>query len=312
MDIKQLRFFVTVAHCENVNRAADRLNIAQSALSRQIQSLEYELRIQLFERKGKRIKLSESGAIFLEEAQAVLDQIDIAQNKARMLSQGAIGRLRIGFHQIAGRHSIVPQTCHLFRREHSGIQLEFAPLRSQEQAFKLRRGEIDVAICHNIRNNNSENVLPILVDSWVLAMPDNHRLAHYDEIFLSDLVEERFVTISTKSAPLHIDQLEEELSRRGFVPNGVQEVHEEAMLLDFISFGMGIGFVMDAGCRPPNVVMRRVTDFKLYNELCLIWHPDNTNPFLPRFVDFFRKLVEVTPADSAPESEPAPRKGFAG
>ena len=301
MDIKQLRFFVTVAECENVNRVADRLNIAQSALSPdiQIQSLEYELKIQLFERKGKQIKLSENGAIFLEQAQAVLDQIDIAQNKARMLAQGAVGRLRIGFHQIAGRYSIVPQACHLFRLEHPGIQLEFSPLRAQEQAFKLRRGEIDVAICHNIQNNNRANVFPILVDSWVLAMPDNHRLAELDEILLADLVEEQFVTISPKSAPLHMDQLEEELRRRGFVANGVQEVYEEAMLLDFISLGMGIGFVIDTGYRPPNVVMRRVKDFDLCNELCLIWNPDNTNSSLNQFVEFFRNLVEGTPSASA-------------
>lgn len=292
MEIKQLRFFVTVAECENVNRAAERLNIAQSALSRQIQSLEYQLRLTLFERNGKHIKLSEDGAVFLDEAKAVLARVEAAKRKAKMLEIGATGRLRIGFHQVAGRHSIIPKACHAFRQERPETALELIPLSAQEQFSKLRRNDIDAAICHNVRATVGMNELPILTDYWALAMPDTHPLASRKKIWLDDIREQEFVRIAMSSAPLHIEQLERELRKKNILLNTVQEVREETIMLDFISLGMGIGFVMDTGYRPENVIVKSIEDFDLSNQLCLTWEKGNRNRSLQAFVDIVQELSE--------------------
>ena len=292
MELKQLKFFVTVAECENVNRAAEKLNIAQSALSRQIQGLEYQLRLKLFDRNGKHIKLSEDGAVFLDEARAVIARVEAARQKARMLEVGATGRLRIGFHQVAGRHSIIPKACHIFRKERPEIALELIPLAAQQQFSKLRRNEIDAAICHNVRPNTGFNELRILTDRWVLAMPDTHRLARHGQISLDELRDEEFVSFNVSTAPLHIEQLERELRRNIFTPNTVQEVSEESIMLDFISLGMGIGFVMDTGYRPANVVLKSVEDFHLSNDLCLTWEEGNSNRGLDSFVEIVKQLVD--------------------
>src|ERR671916_600289 len=97
MELRHLRYFVTVATELHFGRAAELLFISQPALSQQIRSLEGELGLQLLERDRRGVRLTPEGAAFLAEARAVVQQADRAAAVARALSEGASGRLRIGY-----------------------------------------------------------------------------------------------------------------------------------------------------------------------------------------------------------------------
>src|SRR5881397_1822883 len=97
LEISQLRCFVAVAEELHFGRAAERLNMTQPPLSRQIQRLERAIGVRLLERDNRRVVLTEAGRAFLAEARRLLALVDTAGDLARRVDQGAAGTLRLGF-----------------------------------------------------------------------------------------------------------------------------------------------------------------------------------------------------------------------
>ena len=97
MELQQLRYFVAVAETEHVGRAAERLHISQSPLSRQIRQLEEQLGLQLFERIKQRVRLTPAGRDFLAEARDLLAQAERVEERARQVGKGEACSLAIGY-----------------------------------------------------------------------------------------------------------------------------------------------------------------------------------------------------------------------
>ncbi|MBO8044304.1 LysR family transcriptional regulator, partial [Pseudomonas aeruginosa] len=108
LDLRQLRYFVAVAEDEHVGRAAERLHISQSPLSRQIAQLEERLELQLFERSQQRIRLTADGRTFLAEARALLTHANRLESLARRLGRGDEGGLCIGYLEYAMHSGVLP------------------------------------------------------------------------------------------------------------------------------------------------------------------------------------------------------------
>src|SRR5207245_10778644 len=101
MELRHLRYFVAVGEDQHYGRAAQRLRIAQPALSRQIQDLEEEIGFKLFDRLSRGVKISAAGKLFLEDARRILQQVNEATTRAARVAQGKSGTLRIGFTESA-------------------------------------------------------------------------------------------------------------------------------------------------------------------------------------------------------------------
>jgi len=285
MEIRQLKNFLVVAELENVNRASARLHIAQTALSRQIQKLEEELGVKLFQREGKRIRLSAEGAVYLEEARSILAHIDSAKNKVALAARGIVGHLRVGFHQVAGRHRCVADAVKLFRRENPSIAVELIPLPINSQVELIRTRGLDAGLLYlpfKIPDLVSRRVQ---TENWAIALPSRHPLARARNPAARDLQQENFIAIAHSRAPHQLDALQAACQIAGLTPRVIQEVHEEAMLLNLVAVGMGVGFVMDTGYRPEGVVIRKLADLQLPQHFCVAWRKDNLAPMLKRFVD---------------------------
>lgn len=293
MEIKQLRYFSVVARLQNMNRAAEVLNLAQSALSRHIQSLEADLGIALFARHGRTIRLSRDGALFLEKACQVLDAADDAILFARSLSSGNEGRLQIGFRQVVGRQMIIPQAFKEFRRENPDAQLELTAISTYRQIAAIERAEIDAGFVYVYEGIPATLTLrPVLREHWVLAVPENHRLSSVEHVVMKDLVDEPFLTVKTARSPILQSQMVMAMIRAGFEPNIVQEVEEGTLMLDLVSVGMGIGFILGGEHQPAGVVFRRVDDFPLTHDLCLCWDPKRETPLLNNFVNVVTRFAQ--------------------
>src|SRR5579864_6616 len=107
MELRHLRYFVAVGEDQHYGRAAERLGIAQPALSRQVQDLEKELGFALFDRLPRGVKLSAAGNLFLDDARRILREVDEAKLRAERVAKGKAGTLRIGFMESVSWHGVL-------------------------------------------------------------------------------------------------------------------------------------------------------------------------------------------------------------
>jgi DNA-binding transcriptional LysR family regulator len=143
MELRHMRYFVAVAETENVSRAAARLHLSQPALSRQIHDLEAELKVALFERTGRNLRLTAAGEALLAHGRRVLDEAGAFRERARAIGDGEAGILRAG----ATPHSLqrlFPRMLQRFRRIMPGVEVRLTEGVSHALIDALRRDELDL------------------------------------------------------------------------------------------------------------------------------------------------------------------------
>ena len=188
MELRQLRYFVTVAEELHFGRAAERLLIAQSVVSQQIRRLERELDVVLFDRSSRHVRLTEAGRVFLPEALAVLDAQEravasmarFAEHRSRVLrlgtSSGLGDRLTAVLDGLTRR---LPDARVDLISAPTGKRLELVAGGDLDATFL--RGEVDGAAVASVR------VLPIWRDALVVVLPQRHPLADAPDLTLVDL-----------------------------------------------------------------------------------------------------------------------------
>jgi DNA-binding transcriptional LysR family regulator len=153
MELRHLRYFVAIGEEESYRRAAQRLNVAQTALSTQIQDLEAELGFKLFDRLPRGVKLSAGGKLFLEDAKRILQQVNEAAARAARVARGQSGTLRIGFTENASWHGVVPEALRIFREQHPDAELQLHPASSVDQLKEIRSGRVGAGFVFNLPNS---------------------------------------------------------------------------------------------------------------------------------------------------------------
>jgi DNA-binding transcriptional LysR family regulator len=143
MELRHLRYFVAVGEEEHFGRAAQRLRVAQPALSRQIQDLEREIGFKLFDRLSRGVKISSTGRLFLDEARRILQQLNEATERAKRVARGQSGTLRIGFTENASWRGVVPDSLRFFREHYHDAELQLNPRPSLHQLEAVRSGQLD-------------------------------------------------------------------------------------------------------------------------------------------------------------------------
>src|SRR6266699_5109394 len=116
MELRHLRYFVGVGEEQHYGRAAERLHVAQPALSRQIQDLEKELGFLLFDRLPRGVRLNAAGQLFLGDARRILQDVEEAKRRAERIALGKAGTLRIGIAMALSWHGVVVDAFREFRR----------------------------------------------------------------------------------------------------------------------------------------------------------------------------------------------------
>src|SRR5216683_1043248 len=230
MELRYLRYFVAIGEEENYRRAAQRLNVAQTALSTQIQDLEAELRFKLFDRLPRGVKLSAAGRLFLEDARRILQQVSEAAARA---ARGQSGTLRVGFTENASWRGIVPDSFRRFRERQPDAELQLTPATSLEQIEALRSGRLDAGFVFNMPKTDAElDHLPVAMQHVELAVPKGHALTRMRSVRLRDLVDASFVWFPRREAPAFYDRLMHECFRGGLKsPRIVQEGLNESTIL---------------------------------------------------------------------------------
>jgi DNA-binding transcriptional LysR family regulator len=297
MELRHLRYFVAIGEEENYRRAAQRLHVAQTALSTQIQDLEAELGFKVFDRLPRGVKLSVAGRLFLEDARRILREVNEAAARAARVARGQSGTMRVGFTENASWRGVVPDSFRHFRERQPDAELQLTPATSLEQLDAIRSGRLDAGFVFNMPKGDAElDHFPVALQHVELAVPKGHALAKVKKLKLRDLVDASFVWFPRRESPAFYDRLMHECFRGGLKsPRIVQEGLNEATILSLVSHGMGVGWVNGTArwrC-PESVVIVSVVDLDMPLPLALVWKKDNSSPLVKRFVDDVRSLQEV-------------------
>src|ERR1700687_3410182 len=193
MELRHLRYFVAIGEEENYRRAAQRLNVAQTALSTQIQDLEAELGFKLFDRLPRGVKLSAAGKLFLEEASRILRDVNEAAARAARVARGQSGTLRIGFTENASWRGVVPESFRRFREQQPDAELQLQPAPSLEQLDAIRSGRLDAGFLNFMPKADLElDQLLVATQRVELAVPKRHPLTKLKKLRLRDLTDAPF------------------------------------------------------------------------------------------------------------------------
>src|ERR1700675_2260586 len=281
MELRHLRYFIAVGEEQHYGRAAGRLRVAQPALSRQIQDLEEEIGVTLFDRLPRGVKISAAGKSFLEDARRILQQVNEATIRAGRVDRGQSGTLRVGFTESASWQGVVPDSFRQFRQRQPDAELQLHPSASLEQMEAIRSGRLDAGFVFSMPKADRElDQVPVAIHHLVLAAPKGHPLTKLEKPKLRDMGDTAFVWFPRRQSPAYYDRLMHECFRGGLeTPHIVQEAVDQATMLSLVSCRLGVAFVSEATrwrC-PKDVVLLPVTDLNLPLPFALIWRKDNAS-----------------------------------
>ncbi|WP_431223269.1 LysR substrate-binding domain-containing protein [Serratia sp. L9] len=264
MELRHLRYFIAVAEEQNFSRAAERLHISQPPLSRQIQQLELDLGVSLFERGARPLKLTEAGRFFYGHARQFLAQS--VELKSMTQRVGQLDRsLTIGF-VASTLYGILPRLIRRFRTQHPEVAMSLLEMTTMEQIQALKEGRIDVGF-GRIRYEDA-NVRRIILRDEILmaALAADHPLANASELTLRNLQSETLIVYPQAPRPSFADQVLATFRDRALEPQKIMEVRELQVALGLVAAGEGITLV-------PNCLhslQRRDVIYKALNEQYLV------------------------------------------
>jgi DNA-binding transcriptional LysR family regulator len=193
LDVRQLRYFIAVAEELHFSKAADRLHVAQSAVSAQIQQLEASLGAALFHRsKRSSVILTDAGLLFLTEARSALRQIENAESIGRLAGRGMLGHIEIGYVASAAFSGLLSSAMLAFRKERPRVMLRISEMETPRQLTAIAESKLDVGFIRPRPNYPEGVVVEVLrAEKLLLALPVGHPLSSGIEI--GALADETFI-----------------------------------------------------------------------------------------------------------------------
>lgn len=270
MDLRHLRYFVAVADEQNFTRAAEKLHISQPPLSRQIQDLEEELGLPLFERGSRPLKLTEGGRFFYGHATRLLEQAAQAIRTTKRIAQMQ-RRLVIGFVP-STIYGALPRLVRLFRAAQPQTELALVEMSSVEQIEALKNGRIDVGFGRVRLDDPSVKREILREEPLVAAIPMEHELAtERGPLSLTEIAKHDHLVYPRNPRPSYADQVLTLFRDMGLEPRAVHEVQELQTALGLVASGMGLCLVPASAnrMRPDEVVYRPVAEAKAVSPIIM-------------------------------------------
>jgi DNA-binding transcriptional LysR family regulator len=295
VEIRQLRYFVTVARTRHFGQAAERLHINQSPLSQAIRQLEAQVGATLFNRTTRRVDLTPAGEAFLRDALRILESVEAARERVQRIGEGHSGLLRVGSTGLAA-YKQLPQLARIAARELPELILRFVPdLLTPASEAALAEDRIDLALLRPPVRRPGLVTRLIAHERLTAAVPVQHRLAGDEPIGLDELRDEPFVVYGARDSVVNAAVAQACLSV-GFLPRRAHEVAETSVMLTLVAAGLGIALLPESALalRVDGVRFVSLAD-DAYVDLALAWRVENHDPALSALVGALEENGFVTP-----------------
>ncbi|WP_288774071.1 LysR family transcriptional regulator [uncultured Eubacterium sp.] len=296
MTLQQLEYFVSAAHNLNFSKTAELFFISQSAVTQQIRSLEKELKLDLFIRKNNRLSLTDSGQVFLREAEQILAKVSDSIERVHSVQHGRSGTLRIGYIKCMEMGSF-PRIIQNFYHKYPGIGIDLKRDNAVALHDDFLMGEYDLIF--NVESPilsypDTAEIRKIGEYPFFAVIPPEHPLTHREVITQQDLKYERLIIHNfNRSKSEFPHDFPTGYLESGLVQN-ISKTNDDATTIQImVAAGMGIGILteleVEKASIPLNLSYIPLETNGIQEILYVIYSKKNENPLIPLFLEEIKK-----------------------
>jgi DNA-binding transcriptional LysR family regulator len=296
IEIRHIKAFLAVASELHFGRAANRLHIAQPALSRTIQNLEAILDVQLLERSTRNVRLTAAGQLFRDQSAKVMCQIIDTIQATQRVGRGDVELISVGYVD-AALFGPMPEIFRRLRRDKPAAELELSQLAPENILERLISRRIDFGFLWGPVKDIRLDAHCIQSEVPVVVMPVSHRLSLKSRIVMQDLTRERFIMCGQHGR----EALQRASAKSGFVPTMHQDVPSLEALLAFVGAESGVGICPASIERNgrAGVLTRPLVGTSLTFDLHCAWHKENTSQVIIDFVNLVTRYATSRPEQAS-------------
>ncbi|MCQ6560268.1 LysR family transcriptional regulator [Paenibacillus mendelii] len=296
MDMRQLKYFLTIAREGQVTRAAKLLNMEQPPLSRQLKLMEEELGVKLFDRHGKGLQLTDAGELLRQKAEQLFIQFNETLQEVKETEEGVRGVLSIG--SVVSCISLLPKRIERFRERFPRVTFKILEGDHFYLGEELEKRAIDLVVARlpfeALTDPKQYAVLPLPSDPFVVVIPSSwEQYSGNQTIRMIELAQFPFLTLKTDQTTRMHEQVVNECKRHGFEPNIVCECSSVAIIMSLIAEGIGATvFPKSVMSSFPSTVVKMldIEDADFQSDVGILWLKDH---YLPKSARFFIDSFEA-------------------
>jgi DNA-binding transcriptional LysR family regulator len=299
MELRHLRYFLSVAEELSFRRAAERVHVTQPSLSAQIRQLETEIGARLLERDTHQVSLTAAGRSFMEDCRRILRDADDSVRTVQRIASGKAGQLSIGFVASLG-HGLLPNILKTYRRRYPDVDLRLLEMDTSQQIHEINAHRLDlgfIGLGQTSEKLTNLELTTVAEEKLMAVLPQDHPIVANAKITiksvkLSALAQERFILAARSSAPVYNPWLVVLCQQAGFQPNVVQEVGQPVTVLNYVAAGLGISILPGQFKRLSTVGVRFVplaAPVPSY-QYCAAWSSQNQHSALTNFVEIAKSV----------------------
>ncbi|AMN47541.1 hypothetical protein ACG33_10610 [Steroidobacter denitrificans] len=298
MNLRQLRYFVAIAEIRSFRKAAERLHIAQPALTRHMHDLEREIGAPLFTRFSRGVVLTNLGTQVFIDVARLLGEFDQFEEKFIREKSYRHQQIYVAFHDAVAQNPALLESIAIFKTSFPNARLDLLELGEQDQLDALLEGRIDICwaydICGEFRQLSSLDSIVIQRDDLVMITSLNHPLARASVVTAAQLADEPFIVHTSKRAPrVGFNFYVERCREVGIRLDKAQEADSIDMLISLVANGVGVSLVAEniRNDLRSRVAIVKIPELELSFDLTILWSKDNASDLLCRFLDIIRSTT---------------------
>jgi len=278
MDLQQIKYFLALARELHFWNTAGKMNIAQSALSRQIQSLENQLGVQLFERNKRNVKLTSAGRFLQEKWEVELSKLEYIHQSARQIHLGESGTLTIS-HPDSISASIMPDILSRISDAFPKLKIKLVQVLYENQQEFLRNYKIDLAITRDINHARDIKSEKIYTDNLAIVVPENHPYQKPEDLTKESLANQKFILPTTDEGSSYSDLIQRLFNSFENAPEVYLHSEFGSAIIALVRKGLGIAIL------PDSYVFHEISGIRfiklpLETDLYINWRAEDHNPVL--------------------------------
>ena len=293
MELRHLEYFKAVADELHFRRAAEKLHMSQPPLTRQIKQLEDELGVLLFERKNKKVELTEAGRYLKSEVDQVFGKIESIRHTIKQYDQGNGGQLKIGYIS-STYHGRLNEILLQLKVEFDHLTTRLYEVPTIKQVRAIESDKLDIGIVRTPISSDELSIISLYKEGFSMVMPEKFNELFKKELDLKELSETPFIFFNQDYAPHYYQTLMGICGESGFIPNVVHEANNVHSIVRMVENGLGVSILPDSTSHQySNQAVRfvKLTETNYTTSVVAAFKKGNNKQYLLRFVDLLRSSL---------------------